>query len=507
MRKFRRIIPFLLALIMVLAVPLAACDSCGGKKEEEKTLQSISLNTDDVKTEYAFDQEFTAAGLVVKATYINDKTNQPVEVTLAEGDYVVNSKGYKKNAEGTYTIVVSHTHRDVTKEANYNVTVTLYQDGLEVTLVEGVLPGDADKIDTYSLSATKTTVEIDTSKIVVKKVNDDGTVGAAITDYNTSLYRGQEKIELTNGKASVGRGVYAIVVEKDSEIFDNYPLVSFALIYVNDDMVDFVLKSGVGTFEQAMGADVISGTWVFEATYVSGAKADITADKCEFELDTMEVGENNVVVVSYTDYNATGAAVTKAANVTYTITRKYGKTVYTYDMNAIVGISDITVDNTPLTQSMFKGANSFLKVGNDSVIYRTGSKVIELLKTKSIKVTFGGTGSITVGFSSTGGSNYARVCLQDANGNCIPATYSDSTVKVDESASNVYLVYGTTSRELTFNITQPGTYSIVCASNSSYNRNCRIHSVVLEDNVPEPAAAMLSADKQTYISYNKDEIV
>ena len=510
MKKTRRIIILLLALLMAIAVPLVACDSCSSCKknkqkeeEETKTLQSISINTDNVKKDYIFDQELNTDGLVVKASFINDKTSAVTEETLNEGDYDV--KGYKKNAVGTQTVKVSYTYRNVTKDASYDVTVTLYQDGLEITLVEGVLPSDADKIDTYTLTSEKSSVEIDTSKVVVKKVDKNGVVGSAITDYSTSLYRGQEKIELTNGKASVGRGAYAIIVEKNSDIYDNYTLVAFALIYVNDDMVSFALKSGVGTFEQTMGADIISNTWVFEATYSSGAKADITADKCDFEIDPMEVGDNNVDV-SYTDYNPSGSSVTKTAKVAYTILRKYGKTTYTYDLNEIVGIEEMTTDNTPLTQSMFKGVNSFLKVGSGALVYRTGSKVVELVKAQSIKVTFGGTGTITIGFSSTGSSNWARVCLQNSNGTCIAATYSDTNNVETDAETNVYHVYGTTSRELTFTITQPGTYSIVCASNSSYNRNCRIHSIVMEDNVPEPTSAALSVVNQTFISYNKDEM-
>lgn len=506
MKKFRHIIILLLALIMVIAVPLVACDSCssckGGKEEETKTLQSISLNTDNVKKDYVFDQELNTDGLVVKATYVKDKNNEVVEETLNEGDYEV--KGYKKNAVGTQTVKVIYTYRNVTKDATYDVTVTLYQDGLEITLVEGVLPSDADKIDTYTLTAEKKTVEIDTSKVVVKKVNKDGSVGAAITDYSTSLYKGQEKIELTNGKASVGRGAYAIIVEKNSDIYDNYPLVAFAIIYVNDDMVSFVLKSGVGQFEQTMGEDVISNTWVFEATYASGAKADITADKCDYEIDSMAVGSNSAVI-SYTDYNPTGSKVTLTANVSYNILRKYGKTVYTYDFNAIKAAdnSDITVDKAVLTQVNFKGVNSFLKVGSGKVTYRTGSKVIEI-ENEGFTVTFGGTGKITIGISSTGGSNDSRFGLKGPDGSYIAAENVPATItKVD---GNLYDVRGTSANELTFNITTAGTYTIVC-DKSAYGRGGRIHAVVMEDNVPEPAAAMLSLANQTYISYNKDEVV
>ena len=51
MRKLKRIIPFLLACILSIAVPLAACGG-GNEDEKDKTvLQSVVLNTDNVKKE------------------------------------------------------------------------------------------------------------------------------------------------------------------------------------------------------------------------------------------------------------------------------------------------------------------------------------------------------------------------------------------------------------------------------------------------------------------------
>ena len=510
MKNFKRIIPYLVAVMVSLAIMLAAgcsCSSC--KKEDPRVLQSISINTDAVKKDYVFDQEFTSEGLVVTATYLKkEKSKKTEEVVLEADEYTVNSKAYKKNAVGTYTIIVSYTHKEVTLEQSYDVSVALYQDGLEVTLVEGVLSSnDEEKIDTFTLTSEKKNVEIDTSKITVKEVNKDGTVGKAITDYKVSLYKGQEEVTLTNGKATVGGGAYAIFVEKKSEVFDNYTRVAFAMVYVNDDLVSLELKSGVGTFEQIMGEDIISNTWVFEATYVSGAKADIPSSECVFQVDTMTIGENTVAV-SYTGYSATGTAVTKTVDVSYTINRKYGKTIYTYDFNAI-DATEITADQTPLTQSHFTGVNSFLKVGTGNLVYRTGSHIIEMTKDASIQVTFGGTGKITIGFASTGGSNWSLVGLKNSSGTYLKATYNTESANIKESSTtNLYEVYGTTESQLTFEVTEAGTYSIFTVQDDSHKRGCRIHSVVLEDNIPEPAAAAsLSADNQTYITYKKVERV
>ena len=226
MRKFKHIIPILLALVVALVIPLAACGSCKKKKKEEKTdkatLQSISLETGAAKTEYVFgEEEFTAAGLVVKASISHTVPEETEVVTLAIGDYTVDSSAFNKDVEGTYPIKVSYTYERVTKSAEYNVEVIRVKDGLEVTLADGVS-------DTY----TGSTAEIDVSKIVVRKVNPDGTVGDVVTDYEVSLWKGDVKVTLTDGKATVGTGVYQIWAERESETYSNYTVSAFVSIYV-----------------------------------------------------------------------------------------------------------------------------------------------------------------------------------------------------------------------------------------------------------------------------------
>lgn len=515
MKNFKRIIPYLVAVVVSLAIMLAAgcsCSSC--KKDDPRVLQSISINTDAVKKDYVFDQEFTSEGLVVTATYLKkENSKKTVEVVLEADEYTVNSKAFKKNAEGTYTIIVSYTHKEVTLEQSYDVTVTTYMAGLEVTLVEGVLSSnDEEKIDTFTLTAEKKNVEIDTSKITVKEVNKDGTVGNAITDYKVSLYKGQEAVTLTNGKATVGGGAYAILVEKDSDVFDNYPLVAFAMVYINDNIVSIELRSGVTT--QHEGVDSISGTWSFTVTYTSGATKVISSKDCVFSINTMSIG-SRVASVTYTEFNVSGDELTKSFDVPYTITEFDGtRNNYNYSYSKITGVS---TDKTVLNQSHFVDSNSFLKVNSEAeVTYRTSPALIEV-KGAGLFVTFEGTGTITIGFSSTGGSNQSRVGLKGPDGKYIPATYNTTNANItpDDSLDddgyvyeNVYLVKGTGSCQFTFIITEPGTYAIASEPNAAYNRGCRLHSISMIDYVPNSAAAAsLSADNQTYITYKKVERV
>lgn len=502
MKKFKRVVPFLLALVTALAVVLAGCDSCGGEGEQKKTLQSISVDSSNAKTLYVDDEDFTSEGLIVKATYLIEGAETPEEVALNADEYQVDGSAFKKGVVGRYTISVSYTYEEVTKDGNYEVEVRTPSDGLIVELAEGTP-------DTYTLTAAQQTVEIDTSKIVVKAVDAYGTVGDAIDGCTVKLYKGKEEIALTGGKATVGSGAYAIWAEKASDLYPDYMRSAFVLVYVNDDMLSFEVKSG--TFTQSMGEDVISQTWTFAATYASGAVKEITADECEFKIDTMTVAENVKTDIKYTDYNAKGDAISKSVEITYSVTRVYGKIVNTYDYDAIDN-SAMGGDQTDLKQSDLKGPNSFLKLGDGTAKYRnkdkwaTGANVVEI-KGRGFNVTFDGVGTITVGYSSTGGSNKSRVGLQDEGKNYVPATYDANNVNISlDATENVYLVNGTAVSELTFTITKPGTYSIISEPNSDFNRGCRIHSITMEDNVDDPAKIICDADFTDTAKFEKADL-
>lgn len=506
MKRFRHFIPFLLALVMALAIPLAACK---GGKEAPKTLQSIEV----VAAEKAFTvgDEFTSAGLVVKAKFTVDSTGEPVEMTVNGTNCEVDSKAYKKDEIGKYPIVVSYTYGSVTKDTTYEVEVAPQQDGIDVSLADGVE-------DKYYLSSEMKTVEIDTSKIVVKGINKDGSLGEEISGYSVKLFKGQEEIALTTGKATVGPGAYAIWAEKQSEKYPGYILSGFAVIYVNDDIESVEKKTG--TFEQPEGVDLISGSWVFEVTYVSGEKKTISKDDCAMTVDTMSQGDKTVNA-TYTDHNAMGEVISKEFEVSYKITKFNGvRQEYKYDYSEIKGIptneKGESIDKTVLDQSYFTGVNSFIKVLNDEVTWRN-NKTIEVVN-KGLQITIQGTGSITIGFSSTGSGNTSRVGLIDAKGNYLPASYdrSNADIALDDSEDddgnlyeNVYLVTNTTACTFTYVITEPGAYTIASEKNPSYNRGCRIHSISVIDYVPDEEGAAISSvalDNQTYIVYKKETV-
>ena len=195
MNKFKKVLLVIFAAVAVFAIALAA--GCGNSKK----LQTLNVDTSNAKTEYFVGQEFTAEGIVVTASLGKSETEIKETVTLNANEYTVDSSAYNKDEAGTYSIKVSYTLKDVTLEKSYDVTVSVVNfDGLKVTLADGTS-------DTVTLSAEATTALIDVTNIVVNEINpSDGTVGNVTTEYSVALYKGEEKITLTDNKANVEIG-------------------------------------------------------------------------------------------------------------------------------------------------------------------------------------------------------------------------------------------------------------------------------------------------------------
>lgn len=454
-------------------------------------IDRIELDLTNVKTKFFTDSQqtdaFTTEGLQATAYIWNSTTGELESRTLKYEDLVIDASAYKEEI-GFYNIVVSYTYENVKRSATYEVAHLASSDGLEVTLADGVE-------DTYTLSADLTEIEIDVSKIVVKETDRDGTVSSEITDYEVKLYKGGEEIPLNGTKANVQAGAYNILVLAESDRTPGFVRSGFAVIYVNDDLVNFVLADG--TFEQDSGLDIISDTWGFTATYASGATRTITAKDCVYELDTMTVAKDKPLTITYTDVNAKGGKVTKILDVTYTINKVYGKIEYTFDYSAI----GKTEDNVPLAQSDLNGVNAFLQLADGTATYRNktaNAKVADCIevKEKGLSVRFEGTGFIKVGFSSTGPKNESAVGLVDASGTYVAATYEESNdIRVFDKIPNVYVVTGTIEQVFTFKVTKPGVYSITSpAKDAGINRGCRVYSIAMEDNVDDPSKIICNVD-------------
>ena len=98
------------------------------------------------------------------------------------------------------------------------------------------------------------------------------------------------------------------------------------------------------------------------------------------------------------------------------------------------------------------------------------------IKGEALTVTFTGTGTLTIGAASTGGSNDSSIGVKDSTGSAVEAATA--------STDGYYVVHGTSETLLTFNITAPGTYTI-WTNTTDYNRATRISSLGVVDNYAE----------------------
>ena len=150
---------------------------------------------------------------------------------------------------------------------------------------------------------------------------------------------------------------------------------------------------------------------------------------------------------------------------------------YNLDLTKITTASD----TAKLTTETLN--NSFLTVINSNYVtarYNTKKNKNYCIENKNanLKVTFKGTGTITIGYCSTSNTNNSRIRLVNSNGEYITATsYSGYTYISNESS---YEIVGTTTKDITFNITTPGDYFIDCVS-ASTNRGGRIYSIKMTD--------------------------
>ena len=110
MKKLKLVLPVLMAAIMVLAIPFTfACKKKPQNSGNDVTkLQSIDLDLTYAKTEYYLGENFSAEGLVVKATVLKPKAKEPETVELESNEYVIDWSAYSKSAVAEYAIKVSY---------------------------------------------------------------------------------------------------------------------------------------------------------------------------------------------------------------------------------------------------------------------------------------------------------------------------------------------------------------------------------------------------------------
>lgn len=151
---------------------------------------------------------------------------------------------------------------------------------------------------------------------------------------------------------------------------------------------------------------------------------------------------------------------------------------YSYSYAKLTGVSALA-DNAVLSQENFTGDNAFLIIKEGLVTYRTGSKATCIQNVNDgISINFERAGTITIKFSSTGGSNVSRLGLRNAAGEYIAASNiaSGLTAVADGKEDGCYEMTGTTQVTITFTVGEAGVYSIVCP-NAVTTRGARLFAI------------------------------
>ena len=191
----------------------------------------------------------------------------------------------------------------------------------------------------------------------------------------------------------------------------------------------------------------------------------------------------------------------------------------TFSYSELEGVAGSLGDNGVLSQTYFNTpSNSFIQViEGSSVTFRT-SNCFEI-KGEALKFTFKGTGTLSLKFSSTGGSNTSNIGLKGPDGNFIKASTTGSSVTYQETDdteypvtnyAGTYTVTGTTPADLSYEITKPGDYILYSnyTHSSGGTRGCRISSLSMTDNgaTAEKQAVNKNDVKNTYTA-GKDNFV
>ena len=382
MRK-KTVLTAVLALLAILAMSFSACNV----KTNVEKLQSLEIDTTNVKVEYFVGEDFTSEGLVVKASIKRLNRPAPATIELTASEYTLDASAFNGEKAGVYTIVISYEYNESVLEASYDVIVIEF-DGIGVALKEGVQ-------DTYSLDEP---VTLDCTQIDVKVTDVEGNLTQEVLDgYTTSLYLGKEEIPLTNGVATLTKeGAYQIWVEKPSQYVEGFTVKAFTTIYVIDNVVALTwLQDAEGTLTtQEEGKDTISETWQFQVTYASGKTQIVSSEEVEFqtEVDTSNAGEFTVTAV-YEKANAKGEVqTTEPATVTYTVT---AKPVTGSEVSVSANISDIAAATYEEKFELAEGITAIATSSKKITIDANSKSADGLTFTQRLK--FGGKGSISEG--------------------------------------------------------------------------------------------------------------
>ena len=456
MKKLKSLLLFFVCGLVAcaMAIPLAACNQTGGgggggdgSSEDNRVLQSITVDSFDAKVNFAVGEEFSYEGLTVTANYLvlGESITTATEDVTSKVDY--DTSEFDSSKAGTYTVYLSYTYDTVTMYGDYNVNVLSDLEGtiagLEVTY------DGARQID---LTAENPTATIDLTKIKVTRMSGDTVddVGETILpEGNYTLSYSKDGGALTAVEAGatslsgLTKGVYSIYALSTYTLGnETFEMSGFVTVFVVDSLASIAKDEG-GTLTYDYDADVntIGSDWTFTATYGSGATVKLNAEDVDFGERVNDSEGENSVTVSYTEEvlkydaeadDAVTDSVTVDCDVTYTIGENPNAGT-TYEKTTTVNITELGIANSDsITESIdLSGDGKIMAMASSSKEIRINdnSKKIDGFEfgrrlqlrgagtadERSIKLTVEGPAEIIVyGMSAT--SNSVRtLTLYDSN--------------------------------------------------------------------------------------------
>lgn len=311
---------------------LGACSLFDNDTQQVK-LHKLELDTTDVRTEYTVGEELDTEGLVVTAV-LSDETS--FDVT----DYTATANNLGEDGMLTAesdTVTVSYTQDDVTRTADYNITVKE-----KVTLV-------SIDVDTEDAKTAYTVGDaLITDGLVVTAIYSDDT-SARVSDYTATANNLDEDGNLTAASDTVTvtyteNGVdataeYGITVSEAKSVFgtEDEPLSVTEALALAADLADGdVTEQVVYAVGIAKNTPAFTGSYYKELTILD--EADPATSILIYTVNVNEgvdaPAENDKVVVCGYIKNYSGTIEFAAANGTYVYLLKNERGMSTITVNA-----------------------------------------------------------------------------------------------------------------------------------------------------------------------------
>jgi len=339
---------------------------------------------------------------------------------------------------------------------------------------------EVHSVDTEKNKQTDVTAEIEEPEITAGNLTDFGKKATVTIKYikDGTEYSASYVINV----ASPVTGVNSVTAVKETK---SYMLESAEATAVEISTADITFKANGAT-----GSDIVLG---------EGETVTYKLFKGEEEQQSFSVGVGTYKIVATLVLNNTadGASgtTTFTAEITVTVNpfvEQGGAVDHTFTFNltaladAVKG-ADGYVDKMKPTAADFTGDNAFLNfIGSTGDIRVNSDKTKATsfeIKGDAFEITFKGTGTLTLSFCSTGGSNTSDIAVKDAEGNFLTSITAGAVT--DTNNAGYYTCTGTSAATLEFSITKAGKYIITACCDSTtgavHARNTRVTAISMVD--------------------------